>query len=58
MLNDLSVVMDNSCPDDYPENTYSRRFYGAGIACDCLGINSQWMDGSDTFNLNQVCSYN
>ena len=58
MLNDLSVVMDDYCPDDYPEITYSRRFYGAGIACDCLGIYSQWITGQNRMNLNEVCSYN
>jgi hypothetical protein len=58
MLNDLSVVMDDYCPNDYPELTYSRRYYGSGIACDCLGIYSDWITGENQFNLNSGCSYN
>ena len=58
MLNDLKVVQDDYCPDDYPENTYGRRYYGAGLACDCLGVYSQWITGENRMNLNERCDYN
>jgi hypothetical protein len=59
MLNDITVVSgDDYCPDDYPEITYGRRFYGTGIACDCIGINSRWITGANTMNLDAVCTYN
>ena len=58
MIGDIAVTTDTYCPDDHPEIVYSRRFYGSGIACDCLGIYSEWITGENEMNLGDECSYN
>jgi len=39
-LTDLYVTSQTYCPDDFPEETFGRRFHGTTIGCDCLGIYS------------------
>ena len=48
----------NKCPDDYPEYILERMFYGAGVACDCIGIWSSKIHGDNQMNVGEVCDRN
>ena len=49
--NTTDAYFSNACPPDYPEHVMSRVFYGADLACDCLGISSFDMQGDNKMNL-------
>jgi hypothetical protein len=53
-----AMAPDVQCPPEYPEFILERVFYGAEIACDCLGIYSRYVRGSNLMNLDQACDYN
>ena len=36
-----------ACPDNYPEHVMGRFYYGADVACDCLGIYSEDITGDN-----------
>lgn len=57
-LTDLMVTSDTTCPASFPTETYGRHYYGNDLACDCLGIYSQWITGDNRMNLGERCSYN
>jgi hypothetical protein len=50
--------MSNACPPDYPDHVMHRIFYGADLACDCLGITHVDIEGGNRMNLGYPCDYN
>lgn len=47
-----------ACPEDYPEYIVERMFYGADLACDCIGIWDEWISTSNTMGVGTICDYN
>jgi hypothetical protein len=58
MIGDLIVQTGASCPTTHPTTVVSRRYYGAGIGCDCLGIRSEYITCDNSFCVGAACDYN
>ena len=47
-----------ACPADYPDYVMERIFFGSGVGCNCLGVYSEDVYGSNLFNVDTICDYN